>query len=76
VPKTEQTGREQQKNEDDCIMLHNLFCSPSVMRIMKVKGDDMATGHSTIIGSMKIHGKFSSEYFTCRDHLQGPSIRR
>jgi hypothetical protein len=34
------------------------------MRIMKVKDDDMGTGHSTIIEDMKIHRKFSCETFT------------
>jgi hypothetical protein len=40
--------------------LHSLFCSPPVMRIMKVKDDDMGTGYSTIIGDMKIRIKSSS----------------
>jgi len=39
--------------------LYNLFCSRHVMRIMKVTDDDMGTGHSTIIGDMKIHRKFN-----------------
>jgi hypothetical protein len=30
------------------------------MRVMKVKDDDMETGHSTTIGDMKIHIKSSS----------------
>jgi len=66
-PKTGQTDRQRAAEGRRRLYsdeLHNLLCLRPVMRIMTVTNDDMGTGHSTIIGDVKIHRKFSCETFT------------
>ena len=60
-----QTDREQLKEGKDCIVMSFIICYVyGLLRIMKVTNDDMGTGHSTIIGDVKILRKFSCKTVT------------